>query len=142
MKKTVILSIRGVQTYMEQEPETIELVTEGSMEYKDGGWDLCYQESDLTGLEGVMTTFRLESGVISLNRTGRLNSQMRFQEGITHESLYQMEFGALMLSVSATKVSWLLDENGGFVDLMYRLEIENSSAGMIEYHLDIRSKEQ
>ena len=33
MKKTVVLSIRGKQTYPQQEPEVIELVTEGTMEF-------------------------------------------------------------------------------------------------------------
>lgn len=138
--QTVILSIRGKQTYMDQEPDTVELVTEGTMEFNRGGWDLCYQESDLTGLAGVTTTFRLESDGITLNRTGQLNSQMVFREGESHDSLYQMEFGALMLTVSATKVSWEMNENGGVVDLSYRLEIENSAAGVIDYHLEIRPK--
>lgn len=139
--QTVILSIRGKQTYMDQEPDTVELVTEGTMEFNRGGWDLCYQESDLTGLAGVTTTFRLESDGITLNRTGQLNSQMVFREGESHDSLYQMEFGALMLTVSATKVSWEMNENGGIVDLSYRLEIENSAAGVIDYHLEIRPKD-
>ena len=136
----MILSIRGVQTYMDQEPETIELVTEGTMEFTDGGWNLCYQESDLTGLAGVTTTFRLEPEVITLDRTGTLHSQMVFQEGVSNESLYQMEFGALMLTVCATKVRWELGEEGGFVELVYTLEIENSAAGVIEYHLRISPK--
>ena len=54
MKRKVMLSIQGQQRYPGQEPETIELVTEGTMEFRDGGWDICYQESELTGLKGVM----------------------------------------------------------------------------------------
>ena len=41
MKKAMILSLQGTQYYGEQEPEVIELVTEGTMEYVDGGWDIC-----------------------------------------------------------------------------------------------------
>ena len=53
MKRAVMLSLRGMQRYPEQDPEVIELVTEGTMEpYKDG-WKLKYEESDLTGLAGV-----------------------------------------------------------------------------------------
>lgn len=33
MKRDVVLSIQGRQRYGEQEPETIELVTEGTMEF-------------------------------------------------------------------------------------------------------------
>ena len=140
MKKSVMLSIRGMQRYPEQDPETIELVTEGILEsYKDG-WKLKYEESDLTGLAGVTTTFFVEPSVVTLTRTGPLNSRMEFREGIPHESLYQMEFGALMLTVCAQKVSYDITENGGTIDLLYSIEIENTAAGHIEYHLDIKTK--
>ena len=53
MKRDVVLSIQGRQHYGSQEPETIELVTEGTMEFRDGGWDITYEESELTGLARV-----------------------------------------------------------------------------------------
>ena len=140
MKKSVMLSICGMQRYPEQDPEVIELLTEGTMEpYKDG-WKLVYEESDLTGLAGVTTTFFIEPNVMTLQRTGPLNSRMEFREGIPHESLYQMEFGALMLTVCANKVRYDITENGGTIDLLYSIEIENTAAGQIEYHLDIQTK--
>ena len=138
--KNVVLSIRGTQKYPDQEPEIIELVTEGTMEFKDGGWDISYEESALTGLEGVTTTFRVEPGTVVLTRTGKLNSQMVFRKGIPHESLYQMEFGALMLTVEATFLYFDIIPEGGTIDLSYAISIENTEAGVIDYHLDIRAK--
>lgn len=140
MKQAVVLTVRGKQSYHDQEPEVIELVTEGTMEFRDGGWDICYEESELTGLAGVTTTFRVEPGKVTLTRSGKLNSQMVFQKGVTHDSLYQMEFGALMLSVQATYVFFDIVPDGGFIDLTYTIDIEHSEAGVIDYHLDIRAK--
>lgn len=140
MKKEVLLSVRGRQAYRDQEPDVIELVTEGTLEYKDGGWDIRYEESALTGLEGVTTTFRVEPEQIILTRTGKLHSQMIFREGQTHESLYQMEFGALMISVCASRIFVQLDDDGGMIDLVYNIDIEQSTAGTVDYHLDIRPK--
>jgi hypothetical protein len=40
MKKKVMLSICGRQSYQGQDPEVIELVTEGTMEFCDGGWEI------------------------------------------------------------------------------------------------------
>ena len=140
MKKTVMLSIRGRQSYMDQDPEIIELVTEGTLERCEDGWIICYQESNLTGLEGVTTTFRVAPGKIILTRTGKLNSEMVFQEGVVHESLYKVEFGALMLSVCASKINAQLDENGGTVELVYSIEIEQTAAGTIDYFLKIQPK--
>lgn len=140
MKKPVLLTIRGQQTYSEQEPEVVELVTEGTLEQVTEGWKLTYEESDLTGLKGVTTSFLVEPGKITLSRKGPLSSQMVFMEGQFHESLYQMEFGALMITVCASKVQYDLSENGGTIDLTYAIEIEQSAAGYIEYHLDIQTK--
>lgn len=141
MKKQVVLSICGRQSYDGQDPEVIELTTEGTMEFRDGGWDICYEESALTGLEGVTTTFRVEPGKVVLDRTGRLRSRMVFQHGVPHESLYQMEFGALMIRVQATQLFFDILPDGGVIDLVYTIEIENTEAGVIDYHLDIRAIE-
>ena len=140
MKKAVMLSIRGRQSYDGQEPDVIELVTDGTMEFRDGGWNIAYEESELTGLEGVTTVFRVEPGKVVLSRTGRLNSQMVFQQGVANDSLYQMEFGALMLTVQATSVFYDIVPDGGVIDLVYNISIENTEAGVVDYHLDIRAK--
>ena len=140
MSIPVMMSIQGRQTYVGQEPDVIRLDTEGTMEFRDGGWDITYEESELTGLAGVTTTFRVEPEKVTLIRTGRLASTMVFQEGVSHDSLYRMEFGALMISVRATRVFFDIVEDGGSIDLVYNIIIENTEAGVIDYHLDIRAK--
>lgn len=140
MTKTVTLSVRGQQSYAGQDPDVIELITEGTLEEIDGGWKLCYKESDLTGLEGVNTTFQVQGKTVTLIRSGKLNSQMVFQEGVPYDSLYQMEFGALMLTVCALKVEANITEAGGTIDLKYSIEVEQNAAGLIDYHLDIQAK--
>ena len=140
MKQAVVLSLRGCQTYDGQEPDVIELVTEGTMEFRDGGWDISYEESDLTGLAGVTTTFRVEPGKVILERTGNLRSRMVFEKDVPHDSLYQMEFGTLMLTVCAKYLYFDIVPDGGMIDLVYTIDIENTQAGTVDYHLDIRAK--
>jgi uncharacterized beta-barrel protein YwiB (DUF1934 family) len=132
-----MLSICGRQAYMDQEPDVIELITEGTMEFCDDGWNICYEESDLTGLAGVVTTFRVEHDKIKLSRTGRLSSEMVFQEGVSHSSLYQMDFGALQITVCATRIFAQLGEGAGMIDLVYNIDIEQSATGTVDYHLEI-----
>jgi uncharacterized beta-barrel protein YwiB (DUF1934 family) len=107
------------------------------MEYRDDGWDICYEESELTGLAGVTTTFRVERGKIILRRSGQLSSEMVFQQGVSHTSLYQMEFGAFMITVCASRIFAQLGAQGGSIDLIYNIDIENSATGTVDYHLDI-----
>lgn len=140
MKQPVVLSIRGRQSYEGQEPDVIELVTEGTMAFVDGGWDISYEETELTGMAGVTTTFRVEPGKVTLRRTGKLRSEMVFQEGVRYESLYQLDFGALLMTVTAQQVYFDIVPDGGTIDIVYYIEIENSAAGTVDYHLDIRAK--
>ena len=140
MKKEVVLSLRGTQTYEGQEPDVIELVTEGTMEFYEGGWNIAYEESDLTGLAGVTTTFRVEPDRVILERTGNLRSRMVFQKDVPHDSLYQMSFGTMMITVCAKYLFFDIVPDGGVVDLLYTIEIEHNAAGTVDYHLEIRAK--
>ena len=133
----VMLHIRGTQNYQDQDPEVIELTTEGTLEKQKEVWELSYEESDLTGLAGVTTTFRVGPRGVVLKRTGSIENQMIFMEGRKHESLYRLDFGALMLTVKATKVSSTLSEQGGILDIHYHIEIEDTSAGNVEYHIEV-----
>ena len=139
MKQKVMLSISGRQSYKDQEPEVIQLETEGEMEYVDGGWEIRYAESDLTGMTGTTTTFRVEPDKVILTREGALRSHMEFQMGLSHDSLYQMSFGALMITVTTKQLFYDIVPDGGTIDLAYEIEIEKTESGIIDYHIDIRA---
>ena len=51
-----------------------------------------------------------------------------------------MEFGTLLLTINATRVYYDIVPDGGTIDLVYEICIENTEAGVIDYHLDIRAK--
>ena len=140
-KIPVMLHIVGKQNYVGQDPDVIELVTDGYMLEKGDVWEIGYEESELTGLEGVTSIFRVGPRGVTLRRTGRLQSQMVFQPGKRHESLYQLDFGAMMITVCAQKIHYDLSrEKGGTVDLTYQIEIESAAAGLVDYHLDVTLK--
>ena len=77
----VLLTIRSEQHYEDMEPDSIELMTEGTLTLTgEGGMVLSYQESELTGLEGTTTAFEIRGAQVILTRTGSVNSQMVFEE--------------------------------------------------------------
>ena len=141
MKRKVLLSILAKQSYRDQEPDTIRLKTEGEMEFLNGGWEIRYEESSLTGLEGTTTAFRVEPEGLTLTRIGSLRSQMMFRKGVPPDSLYEMPFGTFLITVCATDLFYDLVPDGGVVDLEYDISIENAQAGHVVYHLDIRAME-
>ena len=129
MKKIpVMLTIRGEQHYRGQEPDMVELMTEGELEETPEGWRICYLESDLTGLEGATTTFDIRPGYVVLSRTGAVQSQ----------SLYQLDIGALMVCVCARKIHVNLGPLGGNLDVFYSIEVEQTMAGTVRYQIAVR----
>ncbi len=137
----VLLSISGTQRFGDEEEETTQLVTEGELERDGGALLLSYEESELTGMEGTVTTFRIEPPVITLQRTGTVESRMVFTEGVEDRSLYDMGFGALMITVCAHKIRSDMTETGGTLDVSYSIVIEQSAAGTVHYRITARPKE-
>ena len=87
MKTPVLLTIEGRQYYDGQTPDVIELTTEGTMEFCNGGWDISDEESEMTGMAGVTTTLRVEPDTVKLIRSGAVRWEMVFQKGVNHQSL-------------------------------------------------------
>lgn len=137
----VLLSIRSEQRYEGQQADLIELTTEGVLSRNgENAWRITYEESALTGLEGVQTNFRVQPNMVHLERTGALQSVMEFEENVRHDSLYQMDFGALMIGIVARKIKYEINEQGGYLDVFYDIQIEQNQAGSVSYHVGIQVK--
>ena len=137
MEKEVLISLKGTQNLKGEEPQIIELVTTGTMRKQEEGFLISYQESEMTGLEGVVTTFEVEKNRISLRREGAVRSEMIFEEGHKNESLYDVGFGALLLGVTAKQVRSDLSECGGIFHFSYDIEVEHIPMGYNTYHVEV-----
>ena len=142
MEKSVILSIRGQQTFdNNSEPEVIELVTEGTLNAHEGGsYTVCYQESELTGLEGTQTTIQVDGNSVSILREGQVNSQMVFEEGRRHLTMYNTPYGAMSIGVNTRKMKVDLDETGGCIEIEYALEVDHAVAGENLFSIYVRTR--
>ena len=142
MEKEVLLTITGTQRFQHEAPETTKLVTEGLMRCEDGAVELSYDETELTGLTGTKTTFRIEDARVILRRTGALESRMVFAVGQEEHSLYDIGYGALMIAVRAERIRSDVGEHGGTLSVCYAISIEEEMAGEIEYVIEVRPKKQ
>ena len=139
MENNVIISIQGKQSFEAQDDDTIELVTEGCLEPDgDDGYTLSYQESELTGLEGTRTTIQVEGEQVTLLREGGVNSQMVFQEGRRHMSLYSTPYGNMEIGVRARRLNSTLELTGGRLEIDYDIEINHMLAGQSLFRIDVR----
>ena len=141
MDKSFIISIRVTQTLDDNPPETVELITEGRLiDCGEEGYTLTYQESELTGLEGTLTTFQIERDRVTLLRVGEVNSQMVFEEGRRHLSMYDTPYGALSVGINTRKMRAELDARGGNIEIDYAIEIDHALAGQNLFRIHVREK--
>ena len=140
MEKEVIISIKGKQEVGDGPAESMELVTKGWMRRMDGVYTLAYQESEVTGMEGTQTTIQVERDGerVSLMRTGGYNSQMVFEEGRRHLSLYQTPYGSMTIGINTRHLLAELDEHGGEIEVDYMIEIEHAAVGRNVFQIRIK----
>ena len=137
--KDVIISVTGVQQGVNG-PDAMELVTAGQYGQDEKETLLTWQESELTGLEGTLTTFQIERDRVTLLRVGEVNSQMVFEEGRRHLSMYDTPYGALSVGINTRKMRAELDARGGSIEIDYAIEIDHALAGQNLFRIHVREK--
>ena len=140
MEENVIISIKGSQLYEGQDPDVTELVTAGTLRREQEGYTIAYQETELTGLEGTTTKLRIEGPRVTLMRQGSVNSQMIFEVGRKHLSMYETPYGALAVGIETRRLKNTVDEAGGDLEIDYAIEIDNLLAGKSLFQLNVKKK--
>ena len=138
MKKDVIITIKGLQSFEDTDNDSVELVTSGRFYEKNGTFYLSYKESELTGLGNTTTTVKIEPSKVTVIRFGDLETHMIFEEGKKHISYYDMGFGALTVGISTKSIDKSFSDLGGRMKIDYAMEINNAVAGESALCMDIR----
>ncbi len=142
MKKDVIISICGLQQAEGETADPITLVTAGRYYRKNGHYYITYEETELTGLEGTRTTLRVAPDHVKLIRTGQYPSELLFELGKRHLSLYHTDFGDLSIVVSTQNIHNTLTDDGGELDVKYAVEVANTAVGVNHLNLKIKNVEE
>ena len=137
MEKDVVISIKGIQKYENTDPDVIELVTAGRLTRVGESYTLSYQESELTGLEGTLTTIQVDGKQVTLMRVGEFTSQMVFQEGRRHLSMYNTPYGAMAIGVNTRHLLADLTDQGGDIEIDYAIEIDHALAGRNVFQIKV-----
>ena len=138
MAQEVMISVKGIQQFDAADKDSIELVTRGSLERNGGMLTLQYEESELTGLEGTLTTIQVEPERVTMLRTGQVNTQMVFQEGRRHLSMYNTPYGAMTVGVNTRHLYAELGEDGGEIEIDYNIEIDHTVTGRNVFRINVK----
>ena len=137
--KDVIISVTGVQQGVNG-PDAMELVTAGQYGQDEKETLLTWQESELTGMEGTTTTFEVSGPQVILRRVGSVNSQMVFEEGRQHTSLYETPYGELSVDIQTSRLLHNLTERGGLMEIKYSIAVEHVVTGRNCFKIRVKRK--
>ena len=86
------------------------------------------------------TTFEVKGPRVTLTRSGAVNSQMVFEEGRQHTSLYETPFGELSVDIQTSELKHNLSERGGLMEIKYSIAVEHTVTGRNCFKIRVRRK--
>ena len=109
-------------------PASTVLTTYGIFSHEeDGSWRISYEDSEVTGLEGCLTTFCLApTGMLIMLRRGAVKTCMVFEEAHRHLCDYGAAAGAPSVTLHTHRLKASLNENGGSIRVDYSVELRGS----------------
>lgn len=122
----VLLTIKGMNISA-GETDLVEFVTEGRLFMNANGYLLEYDESELTGEEGVTTKVLLEGASVTLSRNGEIDTHMVFKENQVFESNVSTPFGMVHMNIMAHHVDSSLSDKSGTLDVEYEVSTDDMS---------------
>jgi len=117
----VLLHIRGSQV-QDGVSDEVELTTKGWLRFEGETAVLGYDDSE-DAAEDTQTVIRVRGGVITMQKTGKLETQFIFERGKDFITEYKTPFGTLGVTLYPTLVDAKMGEQQGRIELEYVLDI-------------------
>lgn len=96
-------------------PEEIDLIAEGVMRTDGERWEIEYDESDISGLEGARTKLVFDTGTpdaLTMMRRGGVSVTMVFSPGLRHMCRYETGIIPFELMLMTHSLDNTIPENG------------------------------
>ncbi len=116
----VFIRIKGTQT-VDGEEDVVEMATVGTLERLADGWQLCYPESEATGMAGARTCLRIQKDRVHMERSGPHPSMLILEKNRRHHCNYNTPYGTIDLGTYASELECHLTETGGSLRFSYTL---------------------
>lgn len=134
-KQQVLVSVTGWTRDDDDQPESVRLLTTGTLSGAKGNWRIDYTETQPDN-DTHDVTLTLDKGIVTMQRLGPFSTSMVFQQGHRFEGSYQTPYGALAMGVYPTHVRYRVDDQlTGEVNLTYQLDLQGQFAAMHELRI-------
>ena len=140
MMKDVVIYIRSLYGYGENEEEAIDFSTDGLYTYDGGTACMTYLETEVTGMEGTRTSVMVMSDRVVVDRDGTVTSRMVFQEGKKNAFLYDTPVGSATMHMDTRRILFRFNENGGELEIDYVLDLEHTFVTRNLFQIEVREQ--
>lgn len=128
----VLIKIHAKQKNKEFDDDVMDLLTEGKHYNKNGVIYLMYEETELSGVKGCVTSLKIDKGVIKLKRYGVKSKEMVFEKGKRFTGLYETPMGFFEMELLTNRIDNNLTDGGSRGTL--EIEYDVSLKGLMEAH--------
>lgn len=137
--KNIMLKIVGKQMNKGGEEEVIELITEGKYYKKGNTTYLVYQETELSGIDGCVTTLKITDDLIKMKRFGAASSEIQFEKGKRFNTHYNTPYGNVQMEVVTKKIENTLNTQDvtGFLNIEYNISLQGLLEGRNKINIEI-----
>ncbi|WP_446898286.1 DUF1934 domain-containing protein [Clostridium sp. LBM24168] len=138
MKKKAIISVSSIR---ENDDDKIEVITLGDFYKKNSFYYAEYKETEVSGMEGTDTTFKMNNDNFSLIRIGSTNANMDFDRKKDSLSIYDTPYGTIELRIKTNKLKINVDEYGGDILIDYNLSVSGQKYQNTKLKINIKTKD-
>jgi uncharacterized beta-barrel protein YwiB (DUF1934 family) len=135
--KKVTISITGSIMQMHEYGDSFELMTDGEYEWNNGLSTFSYVESELTGFDGMLTTFAVKPGCVVLSRADGQTADMIFSEDQKHHFIYETPVGAVTMGIDTHSIKQDMFDDGGNLEIQYDIEVDNVAVSRNVFKINI-----
>lgn len=119
-----MIKVTGNLMGLDGEDRCVELITTGLLRQIGQVYELEYEESELSGMEGTTTRIQFKQESVSLERIGEYPSQMFFEEGKKYINIFSTPFGLRQMGIYSMNVHTSISDQEGKINLRYLMDIE------------------
>lgn len=134
MEDNVRITVVGVQAEM-MDDEKIELQTTGKWFTKSGKEHIIYTNHEIVEVGETRTRVTVDDEMVSIIRSGAVNTHLVFELGISHIIPYETPFGVLDMVSHTKAIEKSVTENSIDLKVVYNLDVNNADMGENIFHI-------
>lgn len=137
MKKALV----KITNKTSSEDTPIQVITPGKFYSNSGEYKIEYDETKLSGMEGTTTLLTVNEDKFTLSRSGNVQTIMEFQKGQRTIAVYDTPYGNLNIFIDTKKMESDISENGGTINLVYTLNLDNQEKIINNLDIEVKVKD-